>query len=70
MSFLILLLMAMGRKINLTNRLLLKESLNQENFSSIVVLLKRIFKYTIFFEFIGMLFLATNFVPYFGWTKG
>ena len=70
MSFLILLLMAMGRKINLTDRLLLKESLNQENFSSIVVLLKRIFKYTIFFEFLGMLFLATNFVPYFGWAKG
>lgn len=70
MSFLVLLLMAMGRKINLSDRLILKESLNQNSISNIVVLLKRIFRYTIIFELIGAVLLSTTFVPEFGLGKG
>ena len=70
MSFLVMFLMAMGRKINLSDRLILKESLNQENFNSVIKLLKRIFKYTIFFELIGAVILSTIFVPQFGLEKG
>ena len=70
MSFLVLFLMAVGKKINLSDRLILKESLNQDNFNSIVKLLKRIFKYTIFFELIGAILLSTTFVPEFGLEKG
>ena len=70
MSFLVLFLMAMGKKINLSDKLLLKESLNQNNFSDVVNLLKRIFKYTIIFEAIGAVMLSTTFVPEFGLEKG
>lgn len=70
MSFLVLLLMAIGRKINLSDRLILKESLNQNSISNIVILLKRIFKYTVIFELIGAIFLSTVFIPEFGIQKG
>lgn len=70
MSFLVLLLMMIGKKINLSDRLILKEALNQKNFSNIVNLLKRIFKYTLFFEVIGTVFLSTVFVPEYGLQKG
>jgi len=70
MSFLVLFLMAMGKKINLSDRLILKEALNQNNFNSILTLLKRIFKYTLFFEIIGAFLLSTVFIPKFGLGKG
>lgn len=70
MAFLVLLLTIMGKKINLSERLLLKESLNLNNFSHIILLLRRIFKYTIIFELIGALFMSTQFVPEYGISKG
>lgn len=70
MSFLVFLLMAMKKKINLSDRLILKEALNQEDFSSVINLLIRIFKYTLFFELIGAVLLATVFVPEYGIGKG
>ena len=69
MSFLVLLMMALGKKINLTDRLVLKETLNQDSFN-LSNLLIRIFKYTTFFEIIGAIFLAISFVPEFGLEKG
>lgn len=70
MSFLVLLLMAMKKKINLSDRLILKEALNQEDFGSIINLLIRIFKYTLFFELIGTLLLSTVFIPKYGIGEG
>ena len=70
MSFLVLLLMLMGKKVNLSDRIILQESLNQSNFGTIVNLLKRIFKYTIFFEACGAILFATLFIPQFGIGKG
>ena len=70
MAFLVLLLTIMGRKINLSERLLLKESLNLNNFGHIIQLLKRIFKYTIIFELIGAILMSTQFVPEYGAVKG
>ena len=70
MAFLVLLLTIMGRKINLSERILLKESLNLNNFSHIILLLRRIFKYTIIFELIGALFMSTQFIPEYGLIKG
>ena len=70
MSFLVLLLVAIGKKINLSNRLILKETLNLDNFSGLVNLLIRIFKYTFFFELIGAILLCIAFIPEFGVSKG
>ena len=70
MSFFVLILMAIGKKINLSDRLILKEALNQNSFSSIIVLLRRIFKYTLFFELIGAIIMSSVFIPQFGMQKG
>lgn len=60
----------MGKKITLSERLLLKESLNLSNFSQIIKLLKKIFKYTLFFELIGSILISTQFIPEYGISKG
>lgn len=70
MTFLVLFLMAMGKKINLSDRLILKEALNHDNFGEIVVLIKRIFKYTLILELIGTIFLSSVFIPEYGTSKG
>ena len=69
MSFLVLLFLALGKKVKLSDRMALKEALNQDSFNTVSLLI-RIFKYTLFFELIGTILLATNFVPQFGWSKG
>ena len=50
MTFISLILMFIGKKIKLSDRIIIKESLNQESFSGMVDLIKRIFKYTFIFE--------------------
>ena len=40
MSFMVLVLMIVGKRINLSDRLILKETLNQNSFGNIVQLLK------------------------------
>ena len=70
MTFISLILTAIGKKINLSDRIIIKESLNQENFSGIVKLIKRVCKYTFVFEVFGALLLALRFVPVYGASKG
>jgi len=70
MTFISLILTAIGKKINLSDRIIIKESLNQENFSGIVNLIKRVCKYTFVFEVFGALFLSLRFVPMYGASKG
>lgn len=70
MTFLVLLLMAVGKRVNLSDRLILKEALNQDDFGEITTLIKRIFKYTLVLEAIGAVFLSTVFVPQYGLQKG
>ena len=53
MSFIALILMLMGKKINLSDRIIIKESLNQNNMKGLIRLIQRIFLYTIIFEGIG-----------------
>lgn len=70
MTFLVLILLAMGKKINLSDKLILREALNQNNYSEIITLIKRIFKYTLFFELMGTIILSTVFIPEYGVSKG
>lgn len=70
MSFLVLLLVAIGKKVNLSDRLILKEALNVDNFNGLLNLLIKIFKYTFVFELIGAILLSTSFIPEFGVKKG
>ena len=70
MTLISLILMFVGKKINLSDRIIIKESFNQDNFSGMVNLVKRICKYTFVFELIGTLFLAIRFIPQYGTKTG
>ena len=70
MTFISLILMFIGKKINLSDRIIIKESLNQDSFSGMVGLIKRIIKYTFIFELIGALLLAIRFIPEYGKRTG
>ena len=70
MTFISLILMFIGKKINLSDRIIIKESLNQDNFSGMVNLIKSIIKYTVIFELIGAIFLAIRFIPEYGTSTG
>lgn len=70
MSFIALILMFMGRKINLSDRMLIKESLNQNNVGGLIKLIKKIFLYTITFQIVGMLLLSIRFIPKYGVGEG
>lgn len=52
-----LILMWMGKKITLKNRILISKSVNKNDFDGVIRLLRKIIKYTLFFE----LFRHTNF---------
>ena len=70
MSFIALILMLMGKKINLSERMIIKESLNQNNMKGLIKLIQRIFLYTITFQTIGAVLLATRFIPIYGFKTG
>lgn len=70
MTFISLILMFIGKKINLSDRIIIKESLNQDSFSGMVGLIKRIFKYTFIFELLGAIFLSIRFIPEYGTKTG
>ena len=70
MTIISLILMFIGKKINLSDRIIIKESLNQDNFSGMVNLIKSISKYTFIFESIGAILLSIRFIPEYGLGKG
>lgn len=60
----------LGKRIGLQSRQILKEQMNIDTFSGIVRLLKYLIKFTFIAEGIGVVLLATRFIPAFGWLKG
>lgn len=70
MSFVVLILIIMRKKINLSNRILIKESLNQTNDNGVVSLIIKILKYISIIELIGALILLIEFLPEYGIKKG
>lgn len=59
-----------GKKINLRQRILIKEALNQDELSGSVKLIKKVLKYTLLIEGLGALLLSFVFIPQFGLLKG
>lgn len=70
MSFIALALMAIGKKINLSDRIIIRESLNQNTIGGLARLVKRIFLYTFFFQTIGAIALSIKFIPQYGLGLG
>ncbi|WP_437130576.1 TrkH family potassium uptake protein [Peptostreptococcus russellii] len=59
-----------GKKINLRQRILIKEALNQNHLSGSVRLIMTVIKFTFIIEAVGALLLSTVFIPQFGLVKG
>lgn len=70
MSFIALLLMIMKKKIGLSERNIIKESLGQNNNKGIINLIKKIFIYLAIIEIIGAILLAIRFIPEYGFKTG
>lgn len=70
MSFIALLLVIMGKKINFSERILLKESLNQSNNRGLIKLIKKIFIYIGTIQIVGAILLSIRFIPEYGIKKG
>ncbi|MDD7183472.1 MAG: potassium transporter TrkG [Peptostreptococcus porci] len=59
-----------GTKINIRKRMLLQESLNQNQLSGVVRLIRRVLIFTVSIEFVGALLLSVVFIPRFGLIDG
>lgn len=65
-----LVLMSLGKKITLRNRILIGQTVNSNSLEGLVRLTRKVLKYTFTFEIIGAVFLAFVFVPIYGWKLG
>jgi len=70
MAFSTLLFMIIGKKLTLKNRLLLRESLNTDQLSGLLDLIKWIFVLTIGVELLGAALLSIRFIPKYGLGEG
>ncbi len=70
MLIIALILMILGRKITLKNRILISQTMNSNSLQGLIRLTRKILKYTFSFEIIGALFIAIDFVPIYGFKLG
>ncbi|MEZ4357763.1 MAG: TrkH family potassium uptake protein [Eubacteriales bacterium] len=66
-TFIFLLL---GKRISLRERIVIRESLNEDGLSGMVIMIQRILIVTFIAEFIGAALLCTRFIPTYGAVKG
>lgn len=70
MSMATLFAMLIGKKISLSERLIIQEALNQYDLSGLVRLTRHILIGTLFIEFLGAFFMSFVFIPEYGPLKG
>ncbi len=70
MTLIATVLIAIGKKLNLSDKIIIRESLNQDSFRGLATLIKKICTYTFILEAIGACVLAIKFIPDFGVGKG
>ena len=70
MTLISIVIILIGKKLNLSDKIIIRESLNQDSFKGLAKLVKKIVKYTIIIELIGACILATQFVPDYGIKRG
>lgn len=66
-TFTMLFLMALGKRIGLKQRLLIQDAYNLDTIQGMVILIKKILKGTLIVEGVGALLYMTVFIPEFGW---
>ena len=64
-----LILLWIGKKITLKNRILISQAVSKTDFEGVVKLLRKIIKYTLTFELFGALIIATRIVPELGFRR-
>ncbi|ODM45309.1 Ktr system potassium transporter B [Mameliella alba] len=70
MTFAVLLLSMLGLPVSMSQRIFLREDLNQTSISDLLVLVRGILKVVLACELLGVSLLAIVFVPEFGWGMG
>lgn len=70
MTLIAVVIIFIGKKLNLSDKLIVRESLNQDSLKGLVKLIKKICIYTFVIEFIGTIILSVEFIPDFGLIKG
>ncbi|MET3504903.1 TrkH family potassium uptake protein [Halalkalibacter oceani] len=70
MTFAILIVMMLGKKIGLQQRILIQEAMNQTSLGGLIRLVKILFLFSIVLELAGVILLAIRWVPEFGWGTG
>ena len=70
MTMATVILMIMGRKIRLRDRLIIQEALNEFSLKGLVSLIQKIVFLTLTIEIFGAALLSTRFIPEFGFWKG
>lgn len=70
MSFAALIALILGKKITLSERLVMQEAINSSNLQGIVKMVKYILGFTFSVQFMGALLLSTQFIPIYGLGKG
>ena len=70
MTLIAIVIIIIGKKLNLSDKLIIKESLNQESFKGLVKLVKKVCLYTFIIETVGASILAIRFIPQYGIQRG
>ena len=70
MTLISIITVMIGKKLNLSDRLIIKEALNQDSLKGLVKLIKKICIYTFILEAIGACMLSMKFISDFGIKKG
>lgn len=70
MSFAVLIIMVLGKKIGMKERVLIQHALNQTSLGGVIRLVKYLFIFSFLIEGIAMVILSFKWVPQFGWGKG
>ena len=70
MTMATLILMLMGRRVGLRERLVLQEALNEFSLQGLVALIRKIIFLTFSFELIGVMLFSIKFIPEFGLAEG
>jgi trk system potassium uptake protein len=70
MTFIALFLIAIGSKLNVSDKIVMQETLNRTTLADITSFIKFIIKYTLFFQLMGIIFLSFRFIPQYGGLEG
>lgn len=70
MTVMSLVFVILGKRITLSERMIIKEALGEHNLSGVVKMILKVIKYTFIFELAGAAILAIRFVPMLGVAKG